>query len=384
MSWGGWKPYVSVAKRREQAQRKMNSLKKQGVDVQPVTIEGRKIANTFWGESWCDHLESFSDYANRLPRGRTYVRNGSVCHLQIGTGEIKAKVSGSELYDVKVTIKKLPSQKWDAVKEQCAGQIGSLLELLKGKFSDNVMSVVTHRKDGLFPSPGEIELDCSCPDWADMCKHVAAVLYGVGARLDQKPELLFLLRGVRHEELIEADTSSFVPGSKSAGQKDGKRRVADGDLANVFGIELIVEQEPGLLRPKAKTPAVSAKPENPTTNISAPKATAKISSDKGRAIKAKSSRSSKAGITLLEEPLGALARSSARDVPQTAEFIITLRSRLGLTANQFAKLVGVPPSMVNKWEFTTGKLNLSRPTLEALRAASTLTKKAALQKVGKA
>ncbi len=175
-----WGPYVPVAKRRAQAQKKLAALRKQGIDIQPIEIEGRKIARSFWGEAWCDHLESFSDYDNRLPRGRTYVRNGSVCHLAIKKGKVEAKVVGSEIYEIRVRIETLSKRKWNAVKERCSGQIGSLLELLQGNLSNNIMSVVTDQKDGLFPKPAEISFDCDCPDWADMCKHVAAVLYGVG------------------------------------------------------------------------------------------------------------------------------------------------------------------------------------------------------------
>ena len=168
MSWFRWKPYVRVADRQQKAAKQMQALRKKGVDIQPVVIEGRKIAKTFWGEAWCDHLESFGDYANRLPRGRTYVRNGSVCHLAIEKGKIDAKVSGSELYDIEIRIKTLPKKKWSDVKRHCSGQIGSLLELLQGNLSDNIMSVVTDRKTGLFPLPNEISYDCDCPDWAGM------------------------------------------------------------------------------------------------------------------------------------------------------------------------------------------------------------------------
>src|SRR5208282_4087671 len=176
MAWyQDWKPYVPVAQRRRQAEKKMEALRKKGANIQPVRIEGRKIAKTFWGEAWCDHLESFSDFANRLPRGRTYVRNGSVCHLEISEGKIEAKVSGSELYTIRIQIKTLPAKKWNDVKQRCTGQIGSLLELLQGNLSSQVMEVVSDRQNGLFPLPGEISLDCSCPDWAEMCKHVAAV-----------------------------------------------------------------------------------------------------------------------------------------------------------------------------------------------------------------
>ena len=237
MAWQQWAPYVPVAERRRRATRKMESLRKKGIDIQPVVIEGRKIAKTFWGEAWCNHLESFSDYENRLPRGRTYVRNGSVCHLAITKGKIEAKVSGSELYSLRIRIKTLPGKKWNAVKRQCSGQIGSLIELLQGSLSDSVMEVVTDHKNGLFPLPGEISLDCNCPDWAVMCKHVAAVLYGVGARLDEKPELLFKLRGVDHEELIDADAEAAVSAATSKGKS---KRIHTDDLSDVFGIDIAV------------------------------------------------------------------------------------------------------------------------------------------------
>ena len=186
-----WRRYVPVAERRAKARREMNKLRKKGRDIQPIEIAGRAIARSFWGKRWCEHLESFSDYANRLPRGRTYVRNGSVCHLAIRTGRIDAIVSGSELYDVTIRVGKLKAAVWKSVRSRCSGQIGSMLELLQGKLSREVMSVVTDRERGLFPKPGEIRFECSCPDWASMCKHVASVLYGVGSRLDDRPESLF-------------------------------------------------------------------------------------------------------------------------------------------------------------------------------------------------
>lgn len=237
MAWGyGWRPYVPVAVRRRNAISAMEKLRKKGAAVSPVRIEGRKIANTFWGKAWCVHLEKFSDFSNRLPRGRTYVRNGAVCHLDIKKGEVQAKVMGSHLYEVKVKIKTLPSERWKGVKERCGGQVSSLLDLLRGRLSERVMGVVTDRERGIFPSPKEISLDCSCPDWAEMCKHVAGVLYGVGARLDAKPELLFLLRGVDHEELVGSAQASGVI---AAGGKGGKhKKLSDGDLGDVFGIEL--------------------------------------------------------------------------------------------------------------------------------------------------
>jgi uncharacterized Zn finger protein len=224
-----------VAQRRAKALKQMEKLRKKGMDIQPVKIEGRQIARTFWGRGWCDHLEKFSDYENRLPRGRTYVRNGSVCHLDVQKGQIAAKVSGSEIYDIKITIKPLPKEKWRRVKQASAGRIGSLLELLQGKLSDHVMAVVTDKDRGLFPRPAEISLDCSCPDWATMCKHVAAVLYGVGARLDEKPELLFLLRGVDHSELVTEEAAKAVV---TKARKTSRRTLDESRLSEVFGIDL--------------------------------------------------------------------------------------------------------------------------------------------------
>ncbi len=236
MAWGwGWRPYVSVGQRRAQAFLEMERLRKKGANIQPVTIAGRQIARTFWGRSWCEHLEKFSDYENRLPRGRTYVRNGSVCHLEIKPGKIAAKVSGSDIYDVTINIKALAKAHWKRVRESCAGRVASLLELLQGKLSDHVMGVVTDREKGLFPKPSEISMDCSCPDWAGMCKHVAAVMYGIGARFDEKPELLFFLRGVDHNELISNATAKSVI---TKTRKTGPRTLDEQRITEVFGIDV--------------------------------------------------------------------------------------------------------------------------------------------------
>ena len=191
--YGGFAPYVSVAERRRKAAKKVAALQKKGKTISPVHIEGRTIARTFWGKAWCDNLEAYSDFSNRLPRGRAYVRNGSVIDLQITRGEIVAMVSGSSIYTVKITIRALEQPRWKAVIGHCSGQIDSLVELLQGKFSRGVMEIITCKERGLFPAPKQIAMDCSCPDGAVMCKHVAAVLYGVGARLDESPELFFQL-----------------------------------------------------------------------------------------------------------------------------------------------------------------------------------------------
>ena len=238
MAFWGWQPYVPVAERRARAQREMDKLRKKGQDIQPVNLAGRTIARSFWGKGWCDHLESFSDYINRLPRGRTYVRNGSVCHLDIRPGRVEAIVSGSELYRIVIRITELKAATWTSIKDKCAGHIGSMLELLQGKLSGQVMAIVTNRLNGLFPQPGEMTLDCSCPDWATMCKHVAAVLYGVGSRLDSRPELLFLLRGVDAQELIATEIA--LPGAAAGIAGD---TLADDQLGAIFGIDLDTETD---------------------------------------------------------------------------------------------------------------------------------------------
>lgn len=235
MYWG-WKPYVPVAKRRANAARAAQQLaKKRGRELQPIAIEGRKIAHTFWGKAWCDSLENHSDFENRLPRGRTYVRNGSVIDLDIARGRIDALVSGSEIYKVRVDIADLKAAHWKQLKSECSESIDSLLDLLAGRFSDGVMRRLTDRERGLFPQPKEIKMSCSCPDWAVLCKHVAAVLYGVGARLDQEPQLLFLLRGVDHAELVTQAVSDGNLESALSGSGDA---LAGEDLGAMFGIEI--------------------------------------------------------------------------------------------------------------------------------------------------
>lgn len=236
-----WKPYVSAAKRQRKAAREIQKLKKKGHPVSPVAIEGRTIATTFWGKSWCDNLERYSDFSNRLPRGRTYVRNGSVIDLQIAPGEVKALVNGSEIYKVTVTVSAVPKPRWSSICTDCAGAIDSLVELLQGRFSKGVMARICQEKIGLFPTPSEIEFSCSCPDWASMCKHVAAVFYGIGARLDEQPELLFRLRKVDQKELI-AKASHALPSPKKR-TADDKLLATDG-LSQLFGLEMAASEPP--------------------------------------------------------------------------------------------------------------------------------------------
>lgn len=266
--YGGWAPYVSAAERRKQAAKKIAALQKKGKRISPIRIEGRTIARTFWGKAWCDNLEAYSDFSNRLPRGRTYVRNGSVIDLQIGKGEITALVSGSSIYSVKVAIRPLERNRWKALIEICSGQIDSLVELLQGKFARGVMEIITCKQRGLFPSPKQISMDCSCPDGAIMCKHVAAVLYGVGARLDEKPDLFFQLRNVDHSDLI---TAAGAATSVTRTPKTDKVLKAT-DLSALFGIELDADAADQL---PAEGPAQKGARSSSTTKPKGKKAGAK-------------------------------------------------------------------------------------------------------------
>jgi len=251
----GWRPYVSQAERRRKATAEMAKLKKKGHPVAPVVLAGRTIASTFWGKSWCDNLEGYGDYENRLPRGRTYVRNGSVLDLQIAEAEINARVSGSSLYKVKVDIVPVPKARWKTICKDCAGGIDSLVELLQGRFSKGVMERICRQRSGLFPAPEEIRFSCSCPDWASMCKHVAAVLYGVGARLDDKPELLFRLRKVDEKDLL-AGAAAGLPVSRKK-PRAGKV-LAAADISGIFGLDLeggpVPEPAEAASRKSAKKP----------------------------------------------------------------------------------------------------------------------------------
>lgn len=260
MSDYGWAPYVPVAERRRKAERAMEKQRKKGQPVAPVVITGRTIAATFWGKAWCENLEHYSDFANRLPRGRTYVRNGSVIDLQIAPGVVNAQVSGSHLYRVRVTVKQVPGAHWKALCQDCGGAVASLVELLQGRFSKGVMERLCRQGAGLFPAPREIEFACSCPDGAYMCKHVAAVLYGIGARLDGSPELLFTLRGVEGRELLAHAAAGVVVAVPEAASH---RVLEEDDLSALFGLDLASPHAPDQKRSKKAQAAVPCTAEAP-------------------------------------------------------------------------------------------------------------------------
>lgn len=245
---------MPASERERNASQTASRLEKKGRKLTPVRVAagGRKITQTFWGGAWCTNLERFSDYENRLPRGRTYVRRGSVIDLQIAPGKIDALVSGSEIYAVHITVKALPSARWRKLCGECTGGVDSLIELLQGHLSEGVMEVLCRPRTGLFPEPSQLDLHCSCPDWANMCKHVAAVLYGVGARLDSEPELLFTLRQVDHTELVSTGEGGIAAATAGTTAEE----LAGEDLGAIFGIELTTPEPPPKRQPRRKkTPA---------------------------------------------------------------------------------------------------------------------------------
>lgn len=233
-----WWSYEDVREQKERLQREIAKRKKRGEKFEPLAAPAgqKKLCTTFWGQAWCKNLESYQQYESRLPRGRSYLRQGNVYNLEIEPGKLRAVVAGSELYDTGIHIQPLPKKHWKQIVETGAGQVGSMLDLLAGKMGDGLMRILTDPTDGLFPKPNEIRFDCSCPDHADMCKHVSAVLYGIGVMLDTKPELLFTLRGVDQAELLSNASSAAIM-DLSADSGD----LAGADLSAIFGIDLTTD-----------------------------------------------------------------------------------------------------------------------------------------------
>lgn len=223
----GFPAYVPVAERRAKALLQAKKLEKKGRKLDPVRVAGTRIAASFWGKAWCANLESYSDFSNRLPRGRAYLRAGAVLDLRIAEGSVKALVAGSSLYEVSVRIRRLPRKRWEGLVSSCTGHVDSAIELLSGRVPEGVLRALVDRKAGLFPAPREIEFDCSCPDFAGMCKHIAAVLYGVGARLDRSPELFFTLRKQDLNDLVASSVPVAAPSDLDPASLEG-----------IFGIEL--------------------------------------------------------------------------------------------------------------------------------------------------
>jgi uncharacterized Zn finger protein len=339
---GEWAPYVPVAARRKKAVREIKKLRKKGHPVAPVVIEGRRIATTFWGKAWCDNLESYHDFESRLPRGRTYVRNGSVIDLQISPLRVRAMVSGSSIYKVSVGIAAVPKARWRAVCRDCAGGIDTLVELLQGRFSKAVMERLCRQDKGLFPRPSEIDFSCSCPDYASMCKHVAAVLYGIGSRLDERPELLFHLRAVDENDLV-AHIDTALPLAKK-GPDPGKVLETD-DLSALFGLDMAEGFSAGADLPapqparKDKKPRSKGKPGTRRKVVSpAPKkSAAKAKTSKSR--KRRPDASTRQENAVWREVEELISRRNGPAYDRATDLLLDLgkASRKGRKATRFAR-----------------------------------------------
>ena len=270
MSFWGFPRYVSVGEKQQRSKKKLEQLMKKNKDIKPVIIEGATLAKTWWGKAWNRNLEAYADYSNRIGRGRSYVRCGSVLDLQIQEGNIKALVQGSDSdpYSIVIKIKSLEKTIWEEIKDFCAGKLDSLQELLMGKFPEALGEIFTAHGKGLFPSPKEIDFDCSCPDWASMCKHVAATLYGIGARLDHEPNLFFLLRKIEIGDLISETIRDKTEELLTRAKRKSLRIIEGQDLSSVFGIEL--DSAPGFRK------KIDVKVANKAEALKKAKATAKI------------------------------------------------------------------------------------------------------------
>ncbi|QRR11771.1 hypothetical protein FPJ27_36805 (plasmid) [Burkholderia sp. MS455] len=330
--YGGWKPYVPVAERRRQAEQLVAKAIKAGKTLSPIPPYRGAIAKTFWGKAWCDNLERYSDYDSRLPRGRTYVRNGSVIDLQITVGKIHAQVMGSSLYTIKIDVMACPTQHWRALSTDRASSIDSMVELLQGKLSSAVMERICKPGTGLFPSPKDIQFGCNCLDWASMCKHVAAVLYGVGARLDQQPELLFTLRGVDPVELVNSKGTEL----SGTGSAPASGKLLDhAALGDVFGIEIDTGPlaEPPAARERASKQSAARTSRPPTSSPrSKPVASAK-STTKGKAAAPRAAVKS----VVPAKPTGKAGADTPKVTRSTASQKSPARSRATPTSRQKSK-----------------------------------------------
>jgi uncharacterized Zn finger protein len=302
-------PYVPVTEKREKALKKLAQLRKKDPNIQPVIIEGSALAKTWWGKSWNKNLESYAEISNRIGRGRSYVRHGAVLDLQIQPGQVKALVQGSESrpYNVTIEIKPVPKNNWIKIKESCQGQLESLPELLEGNFPPSLATIFMAKGKGLFPSSDEIKLSCSCPDWASMCKHVAATLYGIGARLDVNPMLFFTLRNADVHELISQAVEDHTRELLKIAENKSSRVLEGMDLVDMFGIELDI------------TPEIPGK----TLPVTLPKPTGKIRKSH------KAAKTEKESFTVPEKkrPVAKTKKTSARSHIQAASTKFKIKNK---------------------------------------------------------
>ena len=325
----------------------MRQLRERGVKVQPIELMGQTIARSFWGRRWCDHLDTFSDYEDRLPRGRTFVRNGSVCHLQIQAGVVEAMVAGSALFHVVVRIPTIEQTVWKALGKACAGQISSIPALLQGRLPNHVIEAVTDPGRGLLPKPGEMELACGCNEGSGMCRHAAAALYGVGSRLDAAPELLFLLRGVDEAKLL----ADAAPAHTPPAQKRVLRAPADLAPADLAPADLApADLAPADLAPPDLAPADLAPPDLAPADL--------VLADLAAAVPSPAPAP--------PDP-GPAQNGAAAEFHPTGALIRRLRDISGFSVTEFAALLQVSAATVRRWEAVSGSLTLRSGPRDALQ-----------------
>ncbi len=264
MSWGysQYPKYVTVAEKKARAEKKLQQLKKKTPGIRPVVIVGSTLARSWWAKTWNRSLERYADYRNRIDRGKSYVRHGAVLDLKITSGKVRALVMGSasKPYEVVVDILPMKKNNWQELQNHCQGHLKSLQDLLAGKFPQALAEVFFTEGKGLFPGPRDIKFQCSCPDWASMCKHVAATLYGIGARFDEDPSLFFTLRGLDTGDLIAGAVKDRTEELLKRTKKKSAKIIDDSDLSNIFGIDMdekpdfaALRKETLKKRPTAKT-----------------------------------------------------------------------------------------------------------------------------------
>jgi len=208
-----------------------------GREFHPVHIMGRRIAQSWWGSAWCDNLERYADYENRLERGRRYLRTDTVLDLQIVKGKVTARVQGRKKtpYKVEIRISPVNEDRIQRIMEECGSRIDQLDRLLKGDFPQEMKDTFLGEQ-GLFPGPKEISFSCSCPDWALMCKHVAAVLYGIAVRFDEDPLLFFVLRGIDVERFVQVTLENSVDSMLANADVRSDRIIESTGWEELFGV----------------------------------------------------------------------------------------------------------------------------------------------------
>ena len=254
MSDWGYPQYISVAAKKAQAEKKLKQLQKKMPDIRPVILAGNSLARTWWAKAWNKNLERYADYTNRIGRGRSYLRHGAVLDLKLTSGTARALVMGSASspYEVVITIQPIERPQWRAIKKHCEGHLKSLQDLLAGKFPKALEEIFFTQEQGLFPTPKTISFHCSCPDSASMCKHVAATLYGIGARFDEDPSLFFTLRGADTRDLIVEAVQDKAAELLKRTKRKSSKVIDDADLADIFGIDM--DNKPAFASSKPNPP----------------------------------------------------------------------------------------------------------------------------------